>query len=1605
MSLPTPATDEFLARWLPAHNRPNLLVRLELEVPAELTLYWSCDPLHATEIAAPPGGHPWQPVIVDTDPVQVVGDLLTAGPTLAVFGFTVANTRLIPQSQGTASDLLNEYVVKGARVTAWLWEEGMTTLAATLPIFLNGMVQGVRPVSRDGVKFNCKQRNDWKRRIPRRRVGEVYPNAPEGSRPLPLPVILGKFQAEGFDEPWTPTGYPIVPISAEWAKADAGGAGLVVPGILVDAGVGGDDAKILFADHPLKFLGSNLNRGIFVAAGQSLARMALPTALGDESGFTLADEDNVAYVGIPCIDVRVSGDFPNLALNPRAAMEIFDPSSYARITSDGSHDRLTLVVGNIGQPGKMVSAELVIGYRCSHTTTPAAIRYNRPETPGTTLPSYAALTEHTTAPAGQPVVERLNLGVYDLSSVSDPVIPAGYLTTDWNAAAGDLEAAMTSPQAGHYFDVFFIATVVRYEPSQSLVTPEQFVDPGGRGPFGILQNIRRTLSLGKSVVLRNGVFGWLSNPSVYENAGTYFANLQGAEDTDGSATGVTGEVIARPADVIRYLLEEYGQETAIETDVDAFGSFVRARSIQNSVEGNPVELSAHLGEMTNLAVVLERIASQAPCWIYPSRFDDKWRIVPWLRRPAVADFPRRLEPEDILTLEVEDPAETQVESEVAVQYAFDHFRRRFAHSCSVGPDGSDGGWSGRGKRDQRLVVVDSGALQNNRIDILRSAVTYAPSLTAGTYTPAQVIIEAKARLAALGISGAVWNVAWGAAIVASHNDRLDFSMNGAVKAGIIAPGLWTIAEIGPVTQETMQGFDGGQTSPRCGVGMLVLEGFNDQLDFSDGTPKKVTIPPGYYRNGAHLAAVVALSLNAQSSSWTCTYDTGTAKFTIGRSSGTCQLLCLNGVNAAQSAYPLLGFSHAANRIGASSYVADYARNRGRFHIQGKLSIVLLSGTGANRANGAWCALGFDYASDAGSALNHEGAYVLQDETLAITEATAFDLLWASGANVATNAADLLGYGRALDDTGLKRHRADRRRGAREILADESREWFGEKEPLSLAGTEIRTTEVALNTRDTIFDLLHKPPLRLKIRTWRLPDLDVGRILETGNLSGLGVRLPPRYGAGAWDGKLWWCVETSQLSGRAWHQEIVLREVKDPLVGGRAVGADGPVGVIGPQVGTAFAIWADNRLGSSAWRLFACRVEPDGTQPWAANGINVGPLPSSPPDHDRAHKVITDGTGDSISVWLDTEIKVQRLNSSGAAQWTANGLALTVGASGIIEIAICTDAAGGAYVAWRGGVTTHRVRVARIAKAGTFPSGWAINGMQAVTVATDNHEILPRLIPDGSGGVIVVWHNERVDSGAFVLNDIYAQRIDSAGNRLWGSGGVKVSSASSTDEEAALLSDGSGGCFIVWTNNGTSIHSHHVLANGTLDPAWPAAGRTVIAATGVQSTPSLCTDGAGGFIAAWYDERLGAGTPRVFTRRVDAAGVLQWGASIDTMKAQSGQRPYIIPNPTGGAYIVTATDAGVNIRAQRISAAGSLAAWGAPDGIVIGTGSGTRGNAHLAADGDGGLVCIWDDGRNAGNALDIYGQRVSPAGTQLWTANGHPIIQRTADQRMPWIATV
>ncbi len=245
---------------------------------------------------------------------------------------------------------------------------------------------------------------------------------------------------------------------------------------------------------------------------------------------------------------------------------------------------------------------------------------------------------------------------------------------------------------------------------------------------------------------------------------------------------------------------------------------------------------------------------------------------------------------------------------------------------------------------------------------------------------------------------------------------------------------------------------------------------------------------------------------------------------------------------------------------------------------------------------------------------------------------------------------------------------------------------------------------------------------------------------------------------------------------------------------------------------------------------------------------------------------------------------------------------------------------------------------------SWPHDPSVNVPLCTAASVQEH---PRIVADGAGGVIATWYDQR---NAFGF-DIYAQRVSAAGVPLWTADGVALCTAASVQEHPRIVADGAGGAIVAWTDyrGGNSvIYAQRVSATGV--PLWTPDGVPLCSGPDYRESPVIVADGAGGAIVAWHDYRDFISFD-ISAQRVSAAGVPQWTAN----------------------------------------------------GVALCTAAGDQNYPSMVADGAGGAIVAWMDGRG-GSGYDIYAQRVDAAGVPLWTADGVALCTATYNQVFPVVAT-
>ena len=414
-------------------------------------------------------------------------------------------------------------------------------------------------------------------------------------------------------------------------------------------------------------------------------------------------------------------------------------------------------------------------------------------------------------------------------------------------------------------------------------------------------------------------------------------------------------------------------------------------------------------------------------------------------------------------------------------------------------------------------------------------------------------------------------------------------------------------------------------------------------------------------------------------------------------------------------------------------------------------------------------------------------------------------------------------------------------------------------------------------------------------------------------------------------------------------------------------------------GGAIIAWLDDRGGSS---IYAQRIDANGVLKWTSDGNVI----CSAVYFRGYPTMISDGNGGAIISWpdyrngIDFDIYAQRVNGDGFVQWAVDGVGICTGQGDQNFPILTTDGSGGAIFTWIDNRTLEPMNNDIYAQG--INADGSLKWPQTIGISTNPDGISsPAITTDGSGGALISWAQDMSLHNDTSAADIYAQRINNYGSTLWTTDGVSICAARRLQVSPAMAPDGSGGAIITWVdergvNNtyplNSDIYAQRINANGVVQ--WQADGIGISTTTEQQGNAIIISDQAGGAVIAW--ENWSGFINTILTQRVNGNGSFLWaGAPIGS----GGKvKPQMASDSNGGAFVTwedTRSGATDNY-AQHLDASGSeLWAFG---GVLVSNAYGNQSNPQLVPDNSGGIIITWDDNRNT--LLDIYAQHVRADGS-------------------------
>jgi hypothetical protein len=403
-------------------------------------------------------------------------------------------------------------------------------------------------------------------------------------------------------------------------------------------------------------------------------------------------------------------------------------------------------------------------------------------------------------------------------------------------------------------------------------------------------------------------------------------------------------------------------------------------------------------------------------------------------------------------------------------------------------------------------------------------------------------------------------------------------------------------------------------------------------------------------------------------------------------------------------------------------------------------------------------------------------------------------------------------------------------------------------------------------------------------------------------------------------------------------------------------------------GGTIITWQDKHNGK--YEIYAQRMNSNGNALWTTNGV-----PICTQDSNYNPIIVSDGSGGAIIAWQSyrgsatADIHAQRINSSGVVQWLANGVPVCVVVFEQDTISMISDGLGGAILTWQDYRSNNGfadVYAQRINSSGAML--WTANGVNICNQAAAQRG--PKLVSDGLGGAFITWFDNRAGN-----YDIYTQRIATGGAVVWTTNGVATCTMGTDQLKPDICSDGAAGVIITWydfrSTTDFNIYAQRQGPSGAI--VWVVDG--VVMNNNVayaQTDPKIVSDNMGGAIISWTDYRTGV-TADIYAQRVNTTGAVQWTATgvIICTSANDQIKSQIVSDGNNGAYIIWEDHRNAgnsDIYAQRIASNAAIN-WPAT-GYAICTAGNDQLSPMIVSNGNLGAIVVWQDFRN-GNNFDIY----------------------------------
>ncbi|HSW56068.1 MAG TPA: hypothetical protein VLH59_13350 [Ignavibacteriaceae bacterium] len=285
--------------------------------------------------------------------------------------------------------------------------------------------------------------------------------------------------------------------------------------------------------------------------------------------------------------------------------------------------------------------------------------------------------------------------------------------------------------------------------------------------------------------------------------------------------------------------------------------------------------------------------------------------------------------------------------------------------------------------------------------------------------------------------------------------------------------------------------------------------------------------------------------------------------------------------------------------------------------------------------------------------------------------------------------------------------------------------------------------------------------------------------------------------------------------------------------------------------------------------------------------------------------------------------------------------------------------------------------------------WSTNqSVNLIICDLAGEQALAKIAMTSDGGCYISWFDTR--SGAY---NVYLQRLDPLGYKMWAPNGLLVSNNPQdtwiTDYD--LISDQNDNAVLVFSDIrvGGFLKPFAYKISPAGDFLWGSNGIDISTGDSFQPSPTLTETSDGNIVFAWISSN---GSQKIALQKLSPIGQKLWGSTPILLQSatEDFSWPAVVKSDNGQTILVHTVPNGIyqaRIRAHKLDVNGRLL-WGT-NGISI------QDNGQMASfqvpevepDGNNGALIAWYDGRAGNNLSSSFVQHISSTGTLYFPADG------------------